>query len=107
MAFILVRVCKPKNQYLQTIVMCRGGPNQGEWQQFSPISSSENIVKYVKIKLFMVAVFCNLVRLGQYFYPSFERLSTPTRKHRYLNIIDQFLVVASYMLLIGDTKNVS
>ena len=34
-----------------------------EWQQISPIPSSETTVKYVKIELFMVAVFCNLVYL--------------------------------------------
>ena len=55
----------------------------------------------------MVAVFCNLVHLGQYSYPSFKRLSIPTRNHKYLNIIDQFLVVASHALPNGNIKNVS
>ena len=66
---------------LQTIVMSRGFKKILEWQQILSIPSSENIVKYIKIELFMV-VFCNLVYLGQYSYPSFEKLSTPTRKYR-------------------------
>ena len=76
-----------------------------ERQQFLPIPSSEN--KCIKIELFMVFVFCDLVSLGQHSYPSFKRLSTPTRKHSYLNIIDCSLAVALYVSLTGDAKNVS
>ena len=55
--------------------MHRGESNKNtlEWQQISSIPSSENIIKYVKIEVFMVVIFCNLVRLGHYSYPSFER----------------------------------
>ena len=54
-------MCKTENNYLQITVtwkllLCVGVGlinKTLEWQQISPIPSSENIVKYVKIELFI------------------------------------------------------
>jgi len=36
-----------------------------EWQQILAIPSSENILKYVKIERFLLAIFCSFIHLGQ------------------------------------------
>ena len=61
-----VRVCKPKNRYLQIcckLLLCVGVAlikKTLEWQLILPIPSSETTIKYLKIELFMVAVFATL-----------------------------------------------
>ena len=75
-----------------------------EWQQISSISSSENNSKCLEFNGFFTIVICHVILLCQNSLSSFERLFTLTMEYRQFNITNQYLVVASQTLPIGEKK---